>query len=438
MKAECPFRGKFPSAGPRTPPCPSSRPRCWPRGCTGFTTCRPWPTSAPPRNSWASWGSSLKTASPWWWIPPASPAGGPLRNRPEDARVHPRAGASPDPLRRGPRLAPRRVRHRDPAHRPAPQGPRGPGGRNTRGARVRGRTVQAPDGAEVVFDLVTVGGTENLLMAAVLAQGETVLQTPQGNPRWWTSAVFSRRWGPTSRAWARTTRASAVCVNWAVRTTPASGTASRRATLAVAACITGGDILLQGAAHEHLEGFLGKLRQMGAGVDAEDEGLRVSCAEELAHSRRHDPALPRVSDGSSGPVPRPPHPVSRGGDRARDHLRKPLHARPRTGAHGCGHHGPGCRGRGSRPGAPHRRPGDGHRPPRLGVPCPGRASAAEGTTSVARIYHLDRGYERLVEKLSALGAPDYASAAGSGVRKMWGGGQGRTAPAPSPHPLRVN
>ena len=42
-------------------------------------------------------------------------------------------------------------------------------------------------GARLVLDTVTVTGTENLMTAAVLAEGETVLENAARNPRWWTS-----------------------------------------------------------------------------------------------------------------------------------------------------------------------------------------------------------------------------------------------------------
>jgi UDP-N-acetylglucosamine 1-carboxyvinyltransferase len=53
--------------------------------------------------------------------------------------------------------------------------------------------------------------------------------------------------------------------------------------------------------------------------------------------------------------------------------------------------------------APVRRPGDGHRPPGLGRPDPG-GLVADGETHVSRVYHIDRGYERIEERLTALGA----------------------------------
>ena len=51
-----------------------------------------------------------------------------------------------------------------------------------------------------------------------------------------------------------------------------------------------------------------------------------------------------------------------------------------------------------------RRRGDGDRPARLGVARHRRASPPKATPRCNRVYHLDRGYERLEEKLAACGA----------------------------------
>ena len=59
-----------------------------------------------------------------------------------------------------------------------------------------------------------------------------------------------------------------------------------------------------------------------------------------------------------------------------------------------------------------RRDGDGHRSARLGVRWCSPGLVAEGKTEVLRVYHLDRGYERIEKKLRALGA-DVRRAKGS-------------------------
>ena len=105
-------------------------------------------------------------------------------------------------LRRGARLAARRLRDRPAAGRPARQGARGDGRRDRPRPRLHRRDARrACSGARFVFDVVTVTGTENLLMAATLAEGTTRARErgaraggrrPGGLPR--------RRWARASRA----------------------------------------------------------------------------------------------------------------------------------------------------------------------------------------------------------------------------------------------
>jgi UDP-N-acetylglucosamine 1-carboxyvinyltransferase len=54
-------------------------------------------------------------------------------------------------------------------------------------------------GCRITLDLVTVTGTENLMMAAALAEGTPSSRTPPASPRSWTWRGSSRPWGPPSR-----------------------------------------------------------------------------------------------------------------------------------------------------------------------------------------------------------------------------------------------
>ena len=88
----------------------------------------------------------------------------------------------------------------------------------------------------------------------------------------------------------------------------------------------------------------------------------------------------------------------------REHLREPLHARRRAPAHGGRHPGRGPhRGGEGRP-PPLRRPGDGHGPAGLAPRCSSPGCGPRAPPSVSRVYHLDRGYERLERKLQSSGA----------------------------------
>jgi UDP-N-acetylglucosamine 1-carboxyvinyltransferase len=60
-------------------------------------------------------------------------------------------------------------------------------------------TAKKLKGARIVFDSVTVGGTENLLMAAVFAKGETLIENAAANRKWSILRGCSRRWGRASK-----------------------------------------------------------------------------------------------------------------------------------------------------------------------------------------------------------------------------------------------
>ena len=174
-------------------------------------------------------------------------------------------------------------------------------------------------------------------------------------------------------------------------------------TLLVAGAITGGDVLLRDCLPEHLEAVIAKLRAAGAEVAADGDGIRVRGKAEFRPGRRVDAAVPRLPDRHAGAV--------HGADDARarpvgavgDDLREPLHARARAAAHGRRHRRRGAHGDRARADAAGGRDGDGDRPARVGVPGAGRPDR-RGKTEILRIYHLDRGYDRLDKKLRALGA----------------------------------
>jgi UDP-N-acetylglucosamine 1-carboxyvinyltransferase len=258
-------------------------------------------------------------------------------------------------------------------------------------------------GAEVVFDLVTVGGTENLLMASALAEGETVLHNAAREPEVGDLCRLLQKMGaPIDGVDTDTLRIRGVK---ALRGADHACVPDRieAGTLAAAACITGGDVLLEGAAPDHLEAFLSKLRQMGVSVEPEPGGVRVSCPEE-----------PYSADITTSPFPGFPTDLQaqflalltqcRGTGIVRETIfeNRFMHV-PELCRMGADIEVQGAlavvKGPARLTGAPV-------------MASDLRASAclvlaglcAEGTTAVRRIYHLDRGYERLEERLNALGA----------------------------------
>jgi UDP-N-acetylglucosamine 1-carboxyvinyltransferase len=259
-------------------------------------------------------------------------------------------------------------------------------------------------GGEIVFPKVTVGGTHTALMAAVLARGTTVIENAACEPEIGDVADCLTKMGAKISG-AGTSR---IIVEGVERMHGARHSVLpdriETGTYAMAVAMTGGDVLLQYARPELLQAGLDVLVQAGASVTATNEGIRIA---------RNGAGLMPV-EVTTAPFPGFP-----------TDLQAQLMALM-TRAKGTSHitetifenrfmHVQEL----ARLGARIRLDGDTatiEGTPRLrGAPVMAtdlRASvslviaglAAEGETMVNRVYHLDRGFERLEEKLAACGA----------------------------------
>jgi len=130
-------------------------------------------------------------------------------------------------------------------------------------------------GASIVCDVPTVTGCENLMMAAALAKGRTVIENAAREPEVEELALVLNKMG------ARISGAgtAAITIEGVDELHPIEHAIIpdriEAGTFAVAAAITRGDILLQGARAEHLDAVIAKLRSAGATVTIEAEGVRV-------------------------------------------------------------------------------------------------------------------------------------------------------------------
>jgi UDP-N-acetylglucosamine 1-carboxyvinyltransferase len=131
-------------------------------------------------------------------------------------------------------------------------------------------------GTEIHFDKITVTGTENILMAATLAEGETVLSNAAREPEVTDLAVLLTKMG------AKIEGAGTSTIR--VRGVTRLGGATHRiipdrieaGTFLVAGAITGGDILLKDCEKSHLAAVIDKLESCGVKIRAEGEGaMRV-------------------------------------------------------------------------------------------------------------------------------------------------------------------
>jgi UDP-N-acetylglucosamine 1-carboxyvinyltransferase len=136
-------------------------------------------------------------------------------------------------------------------------------------------------GNDVYFDLVTVTGTENLMMAAVLAKGTTVLRNAAREPEVVALADALNQMGAKISG----AGTSEIVIHGVSQLHPASVTimADRieTGTFMVAAALTRGDIRILDSQPEHLEAVIHKLRQCGAHIEVAGQEIRVQGSERI-------------------------------------------------------------------------------------------------------------------------------------------------------------
>jgi len=130
-------------------------------------------------------------------------------------------------------------------------------------------------GARIATDMVTVTGTENFLMAAALAEGETVLENAAQEPEIPDLANMLIAMGAkieghgTSRIHIQGVERLQGCDHKVVADRIEAG------TFLCAVAATGGDVFLRHARADHLDAVIDKLRDAGATVTSNDEGIRI-------------------------------------------------------------------------------------------------------------------------------------------------------------------
>ena len=136
-------------------------------------------------------------------------------------------------------------------------------------------------GAKIYLDFPSVGATENIMMAATLAEGTTVIDNAAKEPEIVDLANLLNKMGAKVRgAGTGTIRIDGV--------KELSGTTHtiipdriEAGTFMVAAAITKGNVLVKGAVAEHLTSLIAKMKEMGVEIIDEEEGLRVIGPEKL-------------------------------------------------------------------------------------------------------------------------------------------------------------
>jgi UDP-N-acetylglucosamine 1-carboxyvinyltransferase len=272
------------------------------------------------------------------------------------------------------------------------------------GGYVEASAPHGLSGAHIVFPFVSVGATENLLMAATLARGETVLANAAREPEVADLARCLVAMGADIEGIGTDTLKIRGVERLRGATHHIVPDRIETGTYAIAAAITGGDVELTGARLDLLEAPVEVLRGAGVGISQTDRGIRV---------RRLNQSITGVD------VMTEPYPgfatdlqaqmmammtTAEGASMITETIfeNRYMHVPElkRMGAN-INLHGATAIVRGVRQleGAPVMATDL-----RASVSLVIAGLAARGETVINRVYHLDRGYERLEEKLLACGA----------------------------------
>ena len=265
----------------------------------------------------------------------------------------------------------------------------------------------APNGlkaANVIFPSVSVGATENILMAATLAEGKTTISNAAREPEIADLAFCLRKMGAEiegvgSDTLLVTGKPSLHAANYEV-----IPDRIETATYAVAGAITGGDVTLKGTRFELIESVADCLKNAGVGISKVDGGVRVIGSSTGI----------KGTDIMTEPYPGFPTDmqaqmmallaISKGASMITETIfeNRFMHVPElcRMGAD-INVHGSSAIIRGVKKlsGAELMATDL-----RASISLVLAALAAEGETIINRVYHLDRGYERVEEKLAACGA----------------------------------
>ncbi|MBA4536658.1 UDP-N-acetylglucosamine 1-carboxyvinyltransferase [Bacillus aquiflavi] len=136
-------------------------------------------------------------------------------------------------------------------------------------------------GAKIYLDFPSVGATENIMMAATLAKGTTIIENCAKEPEIVDLANFLNKMGARVRgAGTGTIKIEGVDVLFGAKHNIIPDRIEA-GTFMVGAAITGGNVLVKGAVPEHLTSLIAKMGEMGVIISEEADGIRVIGPEKL-------------------------------------------------------------------------------------------------------------------------------------------------------------
>ena len=259
-------------------------------------------------------------------------------------------------------------------------------------------------GADIYLDFPSVGATENIMMAACLAEGTTTLENPAEEPEIVDLANYLNQMGARIRG----AGTDVIRIEGVKSMHGAEHTAIpdriEAGTYMIAAAMTHGDVIIENVLAEHQKPLLAKLREAGVLIEEDIDRIHVACPGELkgvnvktlpypgfpTDMQAQIMAMMTICQGRSTVMEtvfenRFMHVVE---------LNRMGASIATTGARGAIIEGPakltGCEVSAT--------------DLRAGAAMILAGLVAEGTTTVGNLHHIDRGYEDIVGKLKALGA----------------------------------
>ncbi|MFO7750516.1 MAG: UDP-N-acetylglucosamine 1-carboxyvinyltransferase [Desulfobacteraceae bacterium] len=258
-------------------------------------------------------------------------------------------------------------------------------------------------GSEIYFDMPTVTGTENLMMAAVLARGRTVLRNCAREPEVVALALALNTMGAEVSG----AGTAVITINGVEKLHSAAVSVIpdriEAGTFMVAAAAAQGDVLVKGCRPDHMGGIISKLKQSGCCVEVIPEGVRVCSRGEIQSTDFKTlpyPGFPTDMQAQFMVLMAVAQKNSVIHETIFENRFMHVNELQRMGADiSISGNYAMIRGVEALSGAPV-------------MASDLRASAsliiagliARGTTTINRVYHLDRGYDAIEKKFSALGA----------------------------------
>lgn len=142
---------------------------------------------------------------------------------------------------------------------------------------IEARAPQGLKGDRIYLDFPSVGATENIIMAASMAEGQTVLENPAQEPEIIDLANYLNVMGAKIRG----AGTNVIKIDGVKKLVGASYTVIpdriEAGTYMVAAAMTRGDVYIENAISEHLKPIIAKLKEAGVQIDEEVDGIRVRC-----------------------------------------------------------------------------------------------------------------------------------------------------------------